>query len=293
MRILHLDAGKELRGGQHQVLRLIAGLAAAGVESTLLARADAPLYEEARKAGWCVEPIGFTRAVMLSRRNDLIHAHDSHSHNLGAVVRGKPLVVARRVSFPIGSKWKYSTATHYIAVSEFVKSVLMEGGVREDKISVVYDGVPVLDVATPSRIIAPGNVHDPQKGAGLAMEAAKLAGVTLHFSADLENDLRHASLLVYVTYSEGLGSGALLAMSAAVPVIASNVGGLAEIIQPDQNGVLVENRPEEIAAAIRRLLDNPEMARTIGRTGRQTVIDKFTVDQMVRRTIEVYRQVLY
>ena len=52
MRILHLDAGKELRGGQHQVLRLIAGLAAAGVESTLLARADAPLYEEARKTGW-------------------------------------------------------------------------------------------------------------------------------------------------------------------------------------------------------------------------------------------------
>ena len=38
MRILHLDAGKEMRGGQWQVLRLVEGLAAQGVESTLLAR---------------------------------------------------------------------------------------------------------------------------------------------------------------------------------------------------------------------------------------------------------------
>jgi len=42
MRILHFDAGKEMRGGQWQVLRLIEGLAAAGVESTLLARENAP-----------------------------------------------------------------------------------------------------------------------------------------------------------------------------------------------------------------------------------------------------------
>jgi len=42
---------------------------------------------------------------------------------------------------------KYGKARRYIAVSEFVKGVLMQGGVSEDKISVVYDGVPVLEVA--------------------------------------------------------------------------------------------------------------------------------------------------
>ena len=42
MRILHLDAGREMRGGQWQVLRLIEGLAAAGVESILMARENAP-----------------------------------------------------------------------------------------------------------------------------------------------------------------------------------------------------------------------------------------------------------
>src|SRR4051794_24459240 len=126
MRILHLDAGKEMRGGQWQALRLIEGLAAAGVESTLLARQEAPLYSEARKGGWQVEPLGLMRAVKLARRHDLMHAHDARTHTLGAIVRGAPLVVARRVAFPIGagrlgSKWKYPRARHYIAVSEDVK----------------------------------------------------------------------------------------------------------------------------------------------------------------------------
>jgi hypothetical protein len=304
MRILHLDAGKEMRGGQWQALRLIEGLAAANIESTLLARKGAPLFEAARKAGWRVEAIGLTTAVIAARRHDLIHAHDARGHSLGAIVRGAPLIVSRRVAFPIGgergrigSKWKYGRAARYIAVSEFVKSVLVQGGVPEQKISVAYDGVPVLEASSQvgcgSHILTPSNANDREKGAPLAAEAARLAGVTLEFSADLERDLRHASLLVYVTHSEGLGSGALLAMSAGVPVVASKVGGLSEVIRSGENGMLVDNRPEDIAAAMRRLLDNPELARAMGSAARQTVIDRFTVDRMVRRTMEVYRQVLY
>src|SRR5438552_3198048 len=147
MRILHLDAGREMRGGQWQVLRLIEGLAAEGVESTLLARKDAPLYAAARRQGWRVEPLGLTRAVLEQRSHTLVHAHDARSHTLGTMLRSRPLVVARRVAFPVGSAWKYGTARRYIAVSEFVKGVLIEGGVAAEKISVVYDGVPVLEVS--------------------------------------------------------------------------------------------------------------------------------------------------
>ena len=87
MRILHLDAGREMRGGQWQVLRLIEGLAAAGVESTLLARENAPLFAAVRKGGWRVEPLGLSRTLMLIRCHDLIHAHDARTHTLGAFVR--------------------------------------------------------------------------------------------------------------------------------------------------------------------------------------------------------------
>ena len=111
MRILHLDAGREMRGGQWQVLRLIEGLAAAGVESTLLARQDAPLYTAAHKQGWRVQPLGITRAIGHLRAHSLIHAHDARSHSLGAFLRGRPLVVSRRVTFPVGSRWKYGRAS--------------------------------------------------------------------------------------------------------------------------------------------------------------------------------------
>src|SRR5947208_8839387 len=151
-----------MRGGQWQVLRLIEGLASEGIESTLLARKDAPLYVAARKQGWRVEPLGLTRAVLELRSHDLVHAHDARTHTMGTLLRGRPLVVARRVAIPVGSRWKYGKARRYIAVSEFVRGVLIEGGVPEDRISVVYDGVPVLEVAQGTAVLRPEKGKAPE-----------------------------------------------------------------------------------------------------------------------------------
>lgn len=292
MRILHLDAGKEMRGGQWQALRLIQGLASAGIESTLLAREGAPLFDKARKEGWRVEPLGLMRAVKHARCHDLMHAHDARAHTMASIVRGAPLVVARRVAFPIGagqiaSKWKYARARHYIAVSEFVKQVLVEGGVAAGIISVVYDGVPLLEKEP-----AAGGIIALRKGAALATEAAAIVNQPVMLSDDLEGDLRHASMLVYITHAEGLGSGALLAMSAGVPVIASNLGGLPEIVRHRETGLLVENDAAAIADAIRELLENPDLARSLASAARRMVLERFTVEHMVRLTLEVYRRVL-
>jgi glycosyltransferase involved in cell wall biosynthesis len=292
MRILHLDAGREMRGGQWQVLRLIEGLAAAGVEMTLLARASAPLFEAARNRGWNVAPLGLARIFWEARRHDLIHAHDARSHTLAALAGGAPLLVARRVAFPVGSRWKYTRPRRYIAVSEFVRSVLVAGGVSEEKIEVVPDGVPLLEPACGSAVLAPANAGDPQKGAALAVEAARLAGVELRLSGDLERDLLDAGVFVYLTHSEGLGSAALLAMSAGVPVVASDVGGLREVIRDRENGLLVCNTVEAVAAALVELTGDPVLARRLGQAGRQTVQERFTIDIMVRKTIETYHKVL-
>jgi glycosyltransferase involved in cell wall biosynthesis len=294
MRILHLDAGRAMGGGQWQALRLIEGLAAAGVDSTLLAREGAPLYDAARRGGWRVEPLGLFRAVRHARRHELMHAHDARTHTMAAIVRGAPLVVARRVAFPIGaaeggigSRWKYARARRYLAVSEFVRGVLIEGGVPAEKISVVYDGVPVLtEAAAGSEVLA------LQKGSTLAAEAANLAGVPLTIAIDAGRDLMRAGLFIYITHAEGLGSAVLLAMSAGVPVIASNIGGLPEVVRDRETGLLVENRPEAIAAAIRELRANPDYARGLAARARRAVLERFTVEHMVRRTMEVYRQVL-
>ena len=292
MRVLHLDSGREMRGGQWQALRLIEGLAASGVQSTLLARSDAPLFDMARKRGLRVEPVGLTRVALHSRRHNLVHAHDARSHTLAVLAAGAPLVVSRRVAFPLKSLWKYARPRRFLAVSEFVRGVLMAGGITAEKIDVVYDGVPLLEPAAGDTIVAPANAADPEKGASLAREAARLAGVELLFSTDLERDLRHAGLLVYVTHCEGLGSGVLLAMSAGVPVIASNVGGLREVVRHGESGLLAENTPESIAAAINALRGDPELAHRMGEAARQAVRDRFTVECMVSHTMEVYRRVL-
>jgi len=81
-------------------------------------------------------------------------------------------------------------------------------------------------------------------------------------------------------------------MAAGVPVIASNVGGIPEIVRHGENGWLAENQPEPIAVAIRGLLSDRALARSLAARARQTVAEKFTLDQMIHSTIELYRQVL-
>ena len=182
----------------------------------------------------------------------------------------------------MGSRWKYGRAKRYLAVSEFVKQVLMQGGVPEEKISVVYDGVPVLEVSHGKQVL------------GLEKDSGLLARMGLKMVSDLEAEIPDAGILVYVTNSEGLGSGAMLAMSAAVPVIASRVGGLPEVIRHGENGLLVENEEAAIAGAIRQLTENPEEARRMGsrRRGARFWEVNFTVDRMVASTLAAYRSVL-
>ena len=239
MRILHLDSGREMRGGQWQALALHQGLVAAGHDSLLLARAGRPLAEEARRAKLPCKALSPLRLASLSGGFDLIHAHDARTHTLAAIAGGvtgsrPPLVVSRRVAFPVRdgamSRWKYARPRLFLAVSRFVAGELCRGGVDERRVDVVYDGVKLPEQAAWSRdgadaIVAPYTL-DPEKCLDLAVQAAKLAGVELVQSRDLPADLRRARVLLYLTRSEGLGSGILLAMALGVTVIASNVGGI-------------------------------------------------------------------
>ena len=109
---------------------------------------------------------------------------------------------------------------------------------------------------------------------------------------NLEKDLLNARALIYLTDAEGLGSGALLAMSAGVPVIASRIGGLPEAIEDGVNGILVADR-DAVAECVRRLESNPPEAARLGANARRTVEERFTVERMVEDTIAVYRRVLH
>src|SRR4029077_5855594 len=92
MRVLHLDSGAEMRGGQWQVLRLIEGLGASGHESTLLARGGSPLYGEARRRGIDVKGWSYLSVSRRSGQADILHAHDARSHTAAALAAPDRLV---------------------------------------------------------------------------------------------------------------------------------------------------------------------------------------------------------
>jgi Glycosyl transferases group 1/Glycosyltransferase Family 4 len=290
---LHIDTGYEMRGGQWQVLYLLRGLVAKGQQIRLLAPEGSDLLQAALAQRLVARPLGLPALLSASYGADLVHAHDARAHTLGLMV-GKPLVVSRRVAFPVGrgfpSRWKYQHATHFIAISEFVKNRLLERALDEERITVVYDGVPIPPRSESIRrhkILAIDS-DDPGKGRTTIEKAAALAGIPVSFSKNLSRDLPEAAVFVYITESEGLGSAALLAMAHGVPVIASAVGGLPEIVEDEKTGLLTSNDPESIAQQIRRALDDHALAGRLSRCARTRAEQQFSSERMTEETMRVY-----
>jgi len=297
MRVLHLDSGKQMRGGQWQSLYLMVGQKTIGWEPLLLAAPDGPLYAEARKRGVNVGALTLWGVTKQSKLVDITHAHDARSHTMAAMLAKGRFVVSRRVAFPLRtgwlSRWKYSKPRRFLAISAYVASQLRDYGIPEERIGIVYDGVPVepTGAGQGDRLVAPA-WDDPRKCAALGAEAARLAGVPLIVSNNLEKDLPSARALLYLSEMEGLGSAALLAMSRGVPVIASKVGGLPEIVLPEKTGLLVNNDVNEVARAIERLMSDAALAKRLGNTARDTVRNGFTLADMALRTVREYKQAL-
>lgn len=291
MRILHLDSGREMRGGQWQALRLHRCLLHAGHESLLLAREDSPLFGKSKDSGLPSEALRPLRLGSRSRGFDIVHAHDAHSHTLAAVFARSPLVVSRRVAFPVRdsfvSRWKYRQPVLFLAVSKYVAGQLRNAGIPDSRIAVVYDGLPVpVHPANGDAVLVPWT-PDPAKGMDLADAASVHAGVPMLHSKDLEADLPRARALVYLSRSEGLGSGILLAMAHGVTVVASNVGGIPELIEDGVNGLLVPNEVPAIAGALGRI------HRQLGAAARQSVLSRFTESHMLEATLSAYQRVLH
>jgi glycosyltransferase involved in cell wall biosynthesis len=81
-------------------------------------------------------------------------------------------------------------------------------------------------------------------------------------------------------------------MSAGVPVVASNVGGIPEIVVDGETGLLVENDAAQIAAAILRLKQDPAFGTRLAERARQIVMEKFSIEAMIDGTLRAYARVL-
>lgn len=172
MKILHIDTEKTWRGGEQQLLYLVKGLKERGHPSTVVCQPESPLGDAIKKAGVDAIPVRMRGELdvlaawkigrlLRQGKYDIMHTHTSHAHSIGLIAsffgKAKAMAVSRRVDFPIKSRFKYNAFNvHYIAVSEAIKRVMIQGGVSDKKIDVVrscidlgrLDNAAIADVRT-------------------------------------------------------------------------------------------------------------------------------------------------
>lgn len=110
---------------------------------------------------------------------------------------------------------------------------------------------------------------------------------------DIPALLRTLDLFVLPSQAEGISNTILEAMACGLPVVATKVGGNAELVVAGETGRLVPaSDSEALAAAIRKFVEHPEEMRSCGAAGRQRVEERFSMRAMVAAYLKVYDAVL-
>ena len=131
-----------------------------------------------------------------------------------------------------------------------------------------------------------GQLEEQARQAGLG-DAVIFAG----FVEDVRSIHAASDLFVFPALNEGVGSALLSAMACGLPVVALSKGGVREIVEDGQNGLLVEDlEASSLASAVLRLLGDAGLAQKLAQAGRQTVADRFSADRMVENTLRVFER---
>lgn len=358
LRVAHIDTEKTWRGGEQQVYSLIKGLAGRGIYNLAVVKKGGVLERRLRELKIPVLAInpwgewdlisGFQIARTFSRhRIQVIHAHSSHAVALGAlstVLKSLPLVVTRRVDFPLSqnlfSRWKYSRAAKVIAISNRVKDVLRDSGIPPEKIQLVPSGVDFgryedvqavsrKELGIPEDAILIGQVaalapHKDQatflKSLALLIpqnhriwgilvgegplrktleELAKNLGIAkrIIFSGFKDNPLDYLKtfdLFCLSSIDEGLGTSLLDAMALRVPVVATNTGGIPDLVEDGITGYLAEPQDSgDLAGVISRVLLQPKDITHVILNNAQEKTRKFDINTTISQTLSVYQSLKF
>jgi glycosyltransferase involved in cell wall biosynthesis len=111
------------------------------------------------------------------------------------------------------------------------------------------------------------------------------------FRPDVLSLLKAVDVFVMPSVTEGLGTSIIDAMACTKAVVASAVGGIPEVVEPEKTGLLVPPRDASaLGAAVVRLLRDEPLRDRLAQAGRVRVEQRFTADRMVQETLDVYQR---
>jgi glycosyltransferase involved in cell wall biosynthesis len=100
-------------------------------------------------------------------------------------------------------------------------------------------------------------------------------------------------IAVVPTYYDNLPIRLLESLASGVPVVASDVGGIGEVVIPDRTGLLIEaGSSEQLAKAVNRLLDDESLRTAMSKAGRELVSTQYTWAQTAAATVRAYEATL-
>lgn len=111
------------------------------------------------------------------------------------------------------------------------------------------------------------------------------------FRNDIPRMLAAIDLLAFPSYKEAFGNTLLEAMAMGVPIVASNSGGVPEIIEEGVSGILMPPRDgPALAAGLQKLIEAPELRRRLAQTGREVVARRFRFEDYIDRLEGIYQE---
>jgi glycosyltransferase involved in cell wall biosynthesis len=280
------------------------------------------VVRNAKKRPWAVPPmlLSMLREIRrAARRADLVHVHWLLAAPLG-LLAGKPWIVTLHgtpsagafedLSLLTRARWLFGPllrrARAVICVSQTLADAVAALGANA---VVIPNGVAIPDdlgtEAEPPEILFAGRLAAEK---GVEELAAATTGLNLVVAGEgplqhlvpqtlgrvphdvLEDLYRRAAIFVLPSRSEGFGVVVAEAMAFGKPVVASRVGGLAELVDDGTTGVLVPpRRPDLLRAALERLLADPELRRRMGGAGRERIRVMCSWDRVIDLTLSTYR----
>jgi glycosyltransferase involved in cell wall biosynthesis len=358
VRVIHIEAGRYRYGGGGQVLYLLEGLRAAGVDNTLVCAAGGELAEAARPFADVVAlpmrgSLDVALVARLSRllrdvRLDVVHVHSRRGADVyggvAAALARVPAVLTRRVDSrepSVVARLKYRLYRRVVALSRAIDSQLRACGVPPERIMRIPSAVDgdryrpdpeararvrkvfrfpddVLVVGVVGQLIPrkgharlirilPELVRREQRlrvlcfGRGpletrlrASLRAADLEGNVLlaGFRRDLPELLPGLDVLVHPAEREGLGVAIVEAASCGVPVVATSVGGVKDVLEHARTGWLVDLDDAALAAGLARLLADSKLRSQLGAAARAAMARRFSVHAMVDAHLRLYEDVL-